>query len=105
MKHIGMVCDKVKQAKFYASRKKSEYFASCMDVLGHIINDEGLKALPEKIARIKAWTTPRNEKKLREFLEVVNYISQFIPHLTSITALLTLLTGIESFCRLQRMTR
>ena len=54
MKHISMVCDKLKQAKFYASRKKSEFFASRMDVLGHTIDDEGLKASPEKIARIEA---------------------------------------------------
>ena len=25
MKHIAMVCNKLKQAKFYASRKKSEF--------------------------------------------------------------------------------
>ena len=37
MKHIGLVCDKLKQVKFYASRKKSEFFASSMDVLGHTI--------------------------------------------------------------------
>ena len=54
MKHIAMVCDKLKQSRFYASRKKSEFFASSMDVLGHIIDDEGLKASPEKIARIEA---------------------------------------------------
>ena len=64
MKHIAMVCDKLKQAKFYASRKKSEFFASSMDVLGHIIDDEGLKASPEKIARIEASTTPKNKKQL-----------------------------------------
>ena len=51
-----MVCDKLRHAKFYASRKKSEFFASSMDVLGHIIDDEGLNASPEKIARIEAWT-------------------------------------------------
>ena len=27
MKHISMVCDKLKEARFYASRKKSEFFA------------------------------------------------------------------------------
>src|ERR1700744_5619640 len=97
MKHIGMVCDKRKQAKFYASRKQSEFFASSMDVLGHIIDDEGLKALPEKIARIEAWTTLRNKKQLQEFLGVVNYISQFIPNLATITAPLTSLTGTEEF--------
>ena len=97
MKHLGMVCDKLKQAKFYASRKKSEFFASSMDVLGHIIDDERLKASPEKIARIEAWTTPRNKKQLQEFLGVVNYISQFIPYLASITASLTSLTGTKEF--------
>ena len=81
-----MVTDKLKQAKFYASRKKAEFFTSSMNVLGHIIDVEELKASPGKIARIEAWTTPRNKKQLLEFLLVVNYISQFIPHLVSITA-------------------
>jgi len=97
LKHIAMVCDELKQAQFYASRKKSEFFAASMDVLGHIIDDEGLRASPEKIARIEAWTTPKNKKQLQEFLGVVNYISQFIPHLAPITAPLTLLTGTEEF--------
>ena len=68
-----------------------------MDVMGHTIDDEGLKASPEKIARIEAWTTPKNKKQLQEFLGVVNYISQFIPHLASITAPLTSLNGTEEF--------
>ena len=97
MKHIAMVCDKLKQVMFYASRKKSQFFASSMYVLGHIIDDEGLKASAEKIARIEAWTTPKNSKQLQEFLGVVNYISQFIPHLASITAPLTSLTRTEEF--------
>jgi len=97
LKHIAMVGDKLKQAQFYASRKKSEFFATSMDVLGHIIADQGFRASPEKIARIEAWTTPKNKKQLQEFLGVVNYISQFIPHLASITARLTSLTGTEEF--------
>ena len=97
MKHIVMVCDKLKQAQSYASRKKSEFFTSSMDVLGDIIDDEGIKASPEKIARIQAWTTLKNKKQLEEFLRVVNYSSQFIPHLASITAPMTSLTGIEEF--------
>ena len=97
LKHIAMVYNKLKQAQFYASRKKSEFSSTSMDVLGHIIDDQGLRASPGKIARIEAWTTPRNKKQLQEFLGVVNYISQFIPHLTLITAPLTSLTGTEEF--------
>ena len=63
LKQIAMVCDKLKQGQFYTSRKKSKFFAASMDVLGHIIDDQGLKASPEKIARIEAWTTPKNKKQ------------------------------------------
>jgi len=92
-----MGCDKLKQAQFYASRKKSEFFTASMDVLGHIIDDQALRPLPDKIARIEAWTTPKNKKQLQEFLGVINYISQFIPHVASITAPLTSFTGTEEF--------
>jgi len=33
LRHITMVCDKVKQARFYARRKKSEFFAASMNLL------------------------------------------------------------------------
>jgi len=97
LKHIAMGCDKLKQHQFYTSRKKSEFFAASMDVLGHIIDDQRLRASPEKIARIEVLTTPKNKKQLQEFLGVVNYISQFIPHWASITAPLSSLTGTEEF--------
>jgi len=40
-----MVCDKLKQAEFYARRKKSEFFAASMDVLGHIIEESKVKSI------------------------------------------------------------
>jgi len=84
-----MLCDMLKQAKFCAGRKKSEFYSESMDVLGQIINDQRLGPSPEQIVRIESWTTPTNKKQLLEFLGVVNYISQFIPHMASITGTLT----------------
>jgi len=97
MKAITMVCKKLKPAKFYASSKKSEFFTKYIDAGGHISDYQELKASPEKMARIEAWTTPKYKKQLQEFLGGVNYISQFIPHLASMTAPLTSLTGTEGF--------
>jgi len=71
LKHIAAICNKLKGAQFYVSRKKSEFFASRIEVLGHII-DERLKPDPEKIAKIEAWTTPTTKRQLQEFLGVVN---------------------------------
>jgi len=72
LKHIAMVCHKLKQAQFYSSRKKCEFLAPRMDVLEHIIDEQGSRASPEKITRIEAGTTPKKKKQLHEFLGVVN---------------------------------
>jgi len=97
LKHIAAICNKLKEAQFYASRKKSEFFAPRIEVLGHIIDDEGLKPDPEKIAKIEAWTTPTTKRQLQECLGVVNYISKFLPHIATLTAPLTALTGTAEF--------
>jgi len=68
-----------------------------MDVLGHVIDDQGLKPSLDKIAGIEVLTTPWNKQQFAGFLAVVNYISQFIPYLESIMAPLTLLAGTEEF--------
>jgi len=34
LKHIAMVCDKLKQVSFYTSRKKAEFCAASRDVFG-----------------------------------------------------------------------
>ena len=72
MEHIKKVCRKLKEAHFFASRKNSEFLSPKMNVLGHVVDDDGLHASPEKITRIGEWTTHKDRKELREFLELVN---------------------------------
>jgi len=97
LKHIAAICNKLKGAQFYASSKKCEFFAPRIEVLGHIIDDEELKPDPEMIAKIEVWTTPSTKRQLQEFLGVVNYISKFLPHIATLTAPLTALTGTAEF--------
>ena len=91
--HIHLVCQKLKEAKLYANPRKSEFFAKALAILGHIIDDQGIHASPEKLRKIKDFTTPQNKKELERFNGVVNFISQFIPHIATHTAPLTELTG------------
>jgi len=64
-----------------------------------VVDDDRLHASPEKITRIGEWRTPKDRNELREFLGLVNYISQFLPYIVTITAPLTDLTGNEEFVR------
>lgn len=64
LEYMAIVCEKLKKAQLEACRTISKFFASSMDVMGHVIDRERLKASPEKIVRIEAWTTPRNKRQL-----------------------------------------
>ena len=58
-----------------------------------MIDDDGIHPAPEKIRTIMDWTRPENKKEPQRFNGMVDYISQFIPHMTTITARLTELRG------------
>jgi len=66
-------------------------------VLGHIIDDERSKPNPKKIAKIEAWTTPKCQGQLQEFLGVVNYFGKFLPHIATLTGPVMALTGTAEF--------
>jgi len=97
LEHIKKVWRKLKEAHFFASRKKSVFFSPKMNVLGHVVDDDGIHASSEKITRIGEWAAPKERKELREFSGLVNYIRQFLPHIVTITAPLTDLTRNTEF--------
>jgi len=72
---------------------KSVFFATKLDILGHMIDDDGIHLAAEKIRTIMDWTTPENQKELQRFHGIVNYILQLIPHIATITPPLTELSG------------
>ena len=54
-----------------------------------MIDNDDIHPAPEKIRTIMHWTRPESQKELQRFNRMVNYISQFIPHIATITAPLT----------------
>ena len=70
---------KMQNAGYYANPRKSVFFATKLDILGHMIDDDGIHPAPEKIRTIIDWTRPESQKELQRFNGMVNYISQFIP--------------------------
>jgi len=93
VKDITNACSKLQNPGYYANPRKSLFFATKLDILGHMIDDDGIHPAPEKIRTIMDWTRPESQKVLQRFNGMVNYISQFIPHIATITAPLTELSG------------
>ena len=52
--------------------------------LGQHISAEGIKSDPNKIKAIIDWPIPSNVKQLQSFLGLVNYLSCFVPELSSL---------------------
>ena len=95
---ITNACIKLQNAGYYAKPKKSVFFATKLDILGHIIDHDGIHPAPEKIRTIIDWTSPESQKELQRFNGMVNYILRFIPHMATITAPLTELRGTLNGC-------
>ena len=51
--------------------------------MGHLITKDGLQMDPEKIRAITDFPEPQNLEELRRFLGMVNYLSRFLPSVTS----------------------
>ena len=60
------------------NRKKCILGASSVEFLGHLVNANGIRPLPEKVEAIRKTRPPTSIKELRRFLGMVNYYRRFV---------------------------
>jgi len=72
--------------------KKSEFFCTEVDFLGHHISGQGIKVNSSKVDKILKWPVPKLALDVQAFVGLVRYISVFLPKLVEFTAALTPLT-------------
>ena len=61
---------------------KFDFEGNIRKLMGFVVSSHGIEVDPDKIKAIKNLHVPRTQKKVRGFLGRLNYISQFISHLT-----------------------
>ena len=72
--------------------QKCSFFKKHIQYLGHLISDEGIQPLPEKLESIAKMPTPKNAKQVKQFLGLVGYYRKFVPRFADISRILTKLT-------------
>jgi len=80
VKDVTNACSKPQNAGYYANPKKSVFFATTRDILGHMIDDDGIHPAPEKIRTIMDWTRPESQKELQRFNGIVTFPYRFSVH-------------------------
>ncbi len=96
IKDLEKVFQIMRENKFSINLKKCEFCKNSVQVLGHILSDEGLKPVPSKVLAISSWKIPNNITQLQSFLGLVSYYRKFIPNFASISNILYKLTSKNS---------
>ena len=65
-------------------RSKCYFMRDSVAYLGHVVDADGIRATPEKIAAIMQAPMPKNVQQLRSFLGLLNYYRKFLPNLATI---------------------
>jgi len=91
-RHLQLMLDALTKAEFYLEHEKCDLYAEKLDCLGHMIDEHGVHADTDKMARIRKWRKPRNLNEVQRFVGLVEYLAQFMPDVSAYT---TPLTGIQ----------
>ena len=78
--HLKLVFDRFRQFGVIVNPTKCELGVSELTFLGHYLNSQGVHPLQDKVKVIQDFPQPTTQRKLREFLGLVNFYHRFLPH-------------------------
>ena len=64
-RHLRLVLDALTKAEFYLECEKCDMYTEKLDCLRHMINECGVHADTDKMARIHEWRKPHNLNKVQ----------------------------------------
>ena len=92
IKWLEHVLTRIKDAGLTINREKSEFCRCELKYLGVLVNRDGFKPDPDKIAPIMEYLAPKNLKQLRRFLGMASWYCKFLSEFAPIADPLTHLT-------------
>ena len=92
LSNLKQVFLRFRAANWKLKPKKCHLFKKQIQYLGHIVSEEGISCIPDKINDIKNWPSPKNKTELKSFLGLSSYYRKFIPGYSQLTFPLNELT-------------
>ena len=92
LKHVEEIFRRLEHFDLKMKREKCSFFKKHIQYLGHIISNEGIQPLPEKLDSIRKMPHPKNPKEAKQFLGLIGYYRKFVPRFADIARPLTELT-------------
>ena len=79
-KHLRLVFERLQSHGVLINPAKCVLGVRQLQFLGHQIDSQGIRPLPDKVKVVMEFPRPANARKLREFLGLVNFYHRFIPN-------------------------
>ncbi|CAH8609818.1 unnamed protein product [Dicrocoelium dendriticum] len=80
LSHLRMVFERFENHGININPDKCKFGQPTVEFLGHKIDGEGIKPLPDKSQAILDYPMPQSVRSLRRFLGMINYYGRFIPN-------------------------
>ncbi|KAK2713522.1 hypothetical protein QYM36_009409 [Artemia franciscana] len=84
-----------KNVKF--NQEKCVFGTESIPYFGHLLTSEGIKPDPEKTRAITEMPPPENSEQLQKLLGMLNYLSRYIPNLSSLNKSLRELARADEY--------
>ena len=82
------VLTKLENTGYRLCETKTDFLKSEIEWVGHIIDQNGIRPLQDKLKAIQELKEPKSEKELKYFLGAIQYLSKYIENLSAQTDLL-----------------
>jgi hypothetical protein len=80
LQHLRLVFERLRQHGIVINPSKCVFGVKELDFLGHHINSNGITPLKDKVQVICDFPQPDSQRKLRQFIGLVNFYHRFLPH-------------------------
>ena len=82
--HLRLVFECLSEYGVVINPAKCEFGVAQLQFLGHDVDSKGIRPLAEKVQVIHDFPQPTTQRKLREFLGLVNFYHRFLPNCATI---------------------
>lgn len=86
---LERVANRLRESGLVISRSKSKFCMKRLKYLGHVIDEEGIRPDPEKVAPIKNYPPPNDVKGVRRFIGLAGWYRRFIPNFSALASPIT----------------
>ena len=88
---LQQVLQRIEECGIKLNREKCTFRETSITFLGHVIDEHGIRAHPDKVKAVVDMEAPTNTTELKSFLGLVNYMSRYVDGLATMLSPLSAL--------------